>query len=212
MARIPALCESCGKTFPSGIQLDGGHHNTFIGFKFKCPHCGGTGQIVDGTYDSPDGVISLVKIFANRRISADQVAQIKQILEEAKRTDASPEDITAQLEDADAGDLAKALWSWICDGTNRTAGLGQWISVILAVLAMIASSKSNVTEDDVRRIMKEQEQQHQVAPAPRITPLTLPAYRMQVKPAPGEPSQNSPCPCGSGKKYKHCHGTKRWDV
>lgn len=22
------------------------------------------------------------------------------------------------------------------------------------------------------------------------------------------PPRNSPCPCGSGKKYKHCHGGK----
>jgi preprotein translocase subunit SecA len=22
----------------------------------------------------------------------------------------------------------------------------------------------------------------------------------------GEVSRNAPCPCGSGKKYKHCHG------
>jgi uncharacterized protein YecA (UPF0149 family) len=21
-----------------------------------------------------------------------------------------------------------------------------------------------------------------------------------------EPGRNDPCPCGSGKKYKHCHG------
>ena len=30
-------------------------------------------------------------------------------------------------------------------------------------------------------------------------------------PAPGaaaEPSRNQPCPCGSGRKYKHCHGTR----
>jgi len=24
----------------------------------------------------------------------------------------------------------------------------------------------------------------------------------------GPPTRNSPCPCGSGKKYKHCHGKK----
>ena len=24
--------------------------------------------------------------------------------------------------------------------------------------------------------------------------------------APGEPARNRPCPCGSGRKYKHCHG------
>ncbi|HEX8519185.1 MAG TPA: SEC-C metal-binding domain-containing protein [Pseudonocardia sp.] len=22
----------------------------------------------------------------------------------------------------------------------------------------------------------------------------------------GEPARNRPCPCGSGRKYKHCHG------
>ncbi|MDQ4105436.1 MAG: SEC-C metal-binding domain-containing protein [Actinomycetota bacterium] len=22
----------------------------------------------------------------------------------------------------------------------------------------------------------------------------------------GEPARNAPCPCGSGKKYKRCHG------
>ncbi|MCE1172392.1 MAG: SEC-C domain-containing protein, partial [Azovibrio sp.] len=28
------------------------------------------------------------------------------------------------------------------------------------------------------------------------------------QPAQGEPKvgRNDPCPCGSGKKYKHCHG------
>jgi preprotein translocase subunit SecA len=23
----------------------------------------------------------------------------------------------------------------------------------------------------------------------------------------GKVARNDPCPCGSGKKYKHCHGT-----
>ncbi|MFP4239466.1 MAG: SEC-C metal-binding domain-containing protein, partial [Rhodosalinus sp.] len=22
----------------------------------------------------------------------------------------------------------------------------------------------------------------------------------------GDPGRNDPCPCGSGKKFKHCHG------
>jgi preprotein translocase subunit SecA len=25
----------------------------------------------------------------------------------------------------------------------------------------------------------------------------------------GGPSRNAPCPCGSGKKYKRCHGDPR---
>jgi glycosyltransferase involved in cell wall biosynthesis len=30
--------------------------------------------------------------------------------------------------------------------------------------------------------------------------------QLPAAPSSGGPSRNSPCPCGSGKKYKHCHG------
>ncbi|MBO6572122.1 MAG: SEC-C domain-containing protein [Balneola sp.] len=37
-------------------------------------------------------------------------------------------------------------------------------------------------------------------------------YNVQPKKTPfkkdEEPGRNAPCPCGSGKKYKHCHGKK----
>ncbi|WP_366972914.1 SEC-C metal-binding domain-containing protein [Thermoflexus sp.] len=29
---------------------------------------------------------------------------------------------------------------------------------------------------------------------------------MQAEPASRAIGRNDPCPCGSGKKYKHCHG------
>jgi preprotein translocase subunit SecA len=42
-----------------------------------------------------------------------------------------------------------------------------------------------------------------------------PGARIQAEAAPAQPftreqpkvGRNEPCPCGSGKKYKHCHGT-----
>jgi len=46
------------------------------------------------------------------------------------------------------------------------------------------------------------------APAPRPVVTRLAAAEID----PNDPStwgkvqRNSPCPCGSGKKYKHCHG------
>lgn len=52
------------------------------------------------------------------------------------------------------------------------------------------------------------------APAPASTAQVPKAY-MRVKPEDRDPNdpatwgrvaRNSPCPCGSGKKYKHCHG------
>ncbi|WP_435673784.1 SEC-C metal-binding domain-containing protein [Neptunicoccus cionae] len=58
----------------------------------------------------------------------------------------------------------------------------------------------------------------QAAAAPAST--TEPAAQPQQEPAAaavafdendestwGTPGRNSPCPCGSGKKFKHCHGS-----
>ena len=42
------------------------------------------------------------------------------------------------------------------------------------------------------------------APAP-VTQLQYSAAEVEPT-APGGTSKNAPCPCGSGKKYKRCHG------
>jgi preprotein translocase subunit SecA len=46
------------------------------------------------------------------------------------------------------------------------------------------------------------------APAPAApSPDALPAGANPDDPSTwGDVGRNSPCPCGSGKKFKHCHG------
>ena len=45
-----------------------------------------------------------------------------------------------------------------------------------------------------------------------LTPTPAPVAQLQYSAAeiepttPGGTSKNAPCPCGSGKKYKRCHG------
>ena len=50
---------------------------------------------------------------------------------------------------------------------------------------------------EVRQPVPEKGARQQVSEAPR-QPATMPANR--------KVSRNEPCPCGSGKKFKHCHG------
>ncbi|MBJ9668997.1 SEC-C domain-containing protein [Burkholderia cenocepacia] len=210
MARIPAICDSCGKTFPSDIALEGsGHSNQFIGFKFKCPYCGGMGTVASGTYDHENGVISLVKVFTSPGMTADRIAQIQQVLEDARRADSSVDDVKARLEGIGEG------FSALLDIANRSSGLAAWIgaaATVAALLYQIASSNGQVTESDVRHIMREQEQQQMVPSAPPQTSLGARAFKLRAAQVDGVQSQGSPCACGSGKKYKHCHGKKRWQV
>ncbi|MFA5490223.1 MAG: SEC-C metal-binding domain-containing protein, partial [Candidimonas sp.] len=41
---------------------------------------------------------------------------------------------------------------------------------------------------------------------PGIAPEQAPTPARSPAAAQPKPGRNDPCPCGSGKKYKHCHG------
>jgi uncharacterized protein YecA (UPF0149 family) len=43
----------------------------------------------------------------------------------------------------------------------------------------------------------------------RTEPLIKPQFIKQPQPLRfgSQPGRNEPCPCGSGKRYKHCHGS-----
>jgi preprotein translocase subunit SecA len=63
-------------------------------------------------------------------------------------------------------------------------------------------------------VMVQRPEPEQQAPALGVGRATgaMPAPGRNRRPAPGQavgsdgPSRNAPCPCGSGRKYKRCHG------
>ena len=68
-----------------------------------------------------------------------------------------------------------------------------------------------LTEDEQKEMMRAlllQQQALQVAEAnDGVPPAPLVEGFDEMDPATwGNPGRNDPCPCGSGKKFKHCHG------
>jgi preprotein translocase subunit SecA len=74
-----------------------------------------------------------------------------------------------------------------------------------------------LTEDEQRQMMLQQAAQQGIAPvaddapapaSPALEPVAAPTQEF-VEDDPttwGNPGRNGKCPCGSGKKFKHCHG------
>ena len=44
------------------------------------------------------------------------------------------------------------------------------------------------------------------APAPTVSEGAIEGFDENNRETWGTPGRNDPCPCGSGKKFKHCHG------
>jgi preprotein translocase subunit SecA len=71
-----------------------------------------------------------------------------------------------------------------------------------------------MTEEEQQALMQEMLQQQQAAQAdavegdgtPEFEPL-VDGFNENDPSTWGNPGRNDPCPCGSGKKFKHCHGS-----
>ena len=70
---------------------------------------------------------------------------------------------------------------------------------------MFAALVDGAKRDAVRYLFHVQVEQQQEAPKPSIE-LAGPAAAKRRQAISGKIGRNSPCPCGSGKKYKRCHG------
>ena len=76
-------------------------------------------------------------------------------------------------------------------------------------LAQIRPLSDDEREEMQRRITEEQKARERAAAAPNAEnrPTPLVEGFDETDPATwGNPGRNEPCPCGSGRKFKHCHG------
>ena len=82
-------------------------------------------------------------------------------------------------------------------------------------LAQIRPLSEEERQAMMRQLMAQQRAQQEAVARAHAEPVTEPAAAGQPAPAfrdddPaswGNPGRNDPCPCGSGKKFKHCHGS-----
>ena len=89
-------------------------------------------------------------------------------------------------------------------------------SMLNALRADVTQHLSRIrplTEEERAEMMRQMIAQQQMAqtpasaPAPAEAPQPALAGFDEADPSTwGNPGRNDPCPCGSGQKFKHCHG------
>ncbi|AMM14206.1 hypothetical protein AX768_08980 [Burkholderia sp. PAMC 28687] len=167
------------------------------------------GTIVDGEYKNDGKRIRLVKLLASPGMTAERLRNVQDVLEQALSGEVPREELEQKLE-AEGNGLSQLL-----DFAEEHQGLGGWLSLLIAIIALvyqIASSSASVSETDVGKIV-DQKLEQQASPQQRSARFGARAFKLKAdQPTSGQTSQNSLCPCKSGKKFKHCHGVKRWSL
>ena len=84
MAKIPAVCNNCGKLFPSGFNFSG-RDNIFVNCTAgPCPYCGSNGKIPNGIYSA---LSDTALAFVSGKIKATQLKHFIEIIKLAKKQD-----------------------------------------------------------------------------------------------------------------------------
>ena len=198
MPRVPAVCDSCGAFFPSPIEVTNSTDITFGGIGVgPCPRCGGTGHVPDGTYNFVGDTIELL---SGPQRSRSELERLAAILRDAQKRGASVEQVRDEVR-REVPELTS-----LADALPRTRNeLYAFITLILAILALLLSEarRTGDTKIEVTQIFN---LVTQTAPAPQAQKPARSSSKLKSKP-PGSSKigRNAPCPCGTGKKYKHCH-------
>lgn len=184
--------------FPSGFAFENATNITFSGcIAGPCPVCRGQGDVLDGTFDFIGDTIRLLQ---GPSATVDRLHRLAAILREAQQRDASADEIRRKVED-DLPELSR-----ISDLLPRTRQeLYAFITLLLAVIAlMIQTGKKN---GDIN-ISIDQVINNCVVQGERASPVGSSQPQQALVPVKSRAvaGRNDPCPCGSGRKYKHCHG------
>lgn len=187
MVNIPAFCDICGAAFPSGFAFENCRNIHLQGNKSgPCPRCGGMGSVIDGVFDIAGDVI---KILAAPKRTIESLQKLSELLKEAAVKKQSAEDISSKIEKElpEYSSIAKYI-------PKNATELVAWLTLILVAIQTI----NNLGKDeapDINIILNQSVEQS--VEQKNYYPFVIPET---------PPSRNSPCPCGSGKRYKHCCG------
>lgn len=88
--------------------------------------------------------------------------------------------------------------------------LKEKVTILICHLTLKQASEEDLREQEARQKNQKLNAFHEdfnkKSVAPENHPAEVAPVQQMQQPQWGNISRNSPCPCGSGKKYKHCHG------
>jgi uncharacterized protein YecA (UPF0149 family) len=187
MADLPVVCDNCGRFFraPNIIGGSGGTFTMMNVAVSPCPYCGGRGHVPDGVYELWKDTIRAVW---SSRPTVEDLRALERVVEQAQTQGLSPDETAQRVEEL--GDRFKRFSDFIREHAVQLTLLVMMLELLLR-MAQSPNVIVNVEQPPpVEVVIQQLPERGGSATEPEVPKV----------------GRNEPCPCGSGKKYKHCHG------
>jgi hypothetical protein len=199
MAPIPVVCDSCKKLWVTeslfGVEGEGAASVTMKNVAVSpCPYCGGTGHVPDGLYELRSNAAHYFG-----KLNVDELRALLYVAQDAPLHTLDADLVAARI--AHEVPSASAIASQVKNSGMSMSALVTWLTLLAAVLQILIPL---VHHDE--SLSAQQIEKAFVSALEHVRDETTPPKHPAPKPTQAKPGRNDPCSCGSGKKYKHCHG------
>lgn len=210
MIAMPAICDTCDTIFPSGFFTGNGRRH-FIGCTSgPCPTCNGMGHVPDGSYSIMEDTIEILSA-PERSIS--ELMRFSEILNAAQSQNLSVEQVVQEIQSTTPS--LSPLLSFM-----RKEDFRFWLTTMISILSLVVtiSNSNNSTEQDssdsqpqieIEQVINHIYQINDIDTENLISLNQNSIENTVIKPPPIRTEKfqrNDPCYCGSGVKFKRCHG------
>ena len=202
MQEIPAKCGYCGNLFPSGYGFDPGVTGVEASMKVSenapvstpCPMCRRRrGRVLAGEFEFVKDTMSLL---SGPQSTMDDLERLAAFLKDLQGADANADEIQKRAESAGVSDVVSKLLASRPARMEVATWLGLLATLIVPLIVAYLNGSAEKPEPS-EVIYNYHEYQHEV---------TVQAPMQTDEQAVGKVGRNDPCQCGSGKKFKKCHG------
>ena len=162
-----------------------------------CPRCFSTSRVLEGTINIWGNTIHILR---GTNATAAQLARLQEVLRNAQQKQQPREEVVREVERAGFGAVAKQLLI-----PKDAAGFYALVGALLVAIPLLKEPHPAKHEDTTQIVNQVIEQIYQTPPPMPTRSAPAPAAKHPAAHGP-KPGRNEPCPCGSGKKYKHCCG------
>ena len=204
--QMPAACGNCGYLYPSGYYFDPagtGVRPSVMVFEnlpvtTPCPMCGKhKSRVMASEYRL---VKSTMRFLQSPKRTAEEREWLETLLRGAQERGESVEEIREKAS-KEAPDLSVTLGKLLA---YRTEIMG--LPTRLALLANTAGKVSAVEGDVSTAKLEPSQVIYESVNEYNVLKVQAPSATDEERLSTAKLGRNDPCPCGSGKKFKKCHG------
>lgn len=204
---IPAECGSCGYLYPSGYGFDPADTGIEVSMTVfehaevqePCPMCGRQrSRVLAGEHQL---IRDARKLLIDSDRDAGELDRLSKFLQDSQERDDSADGVREKAKE-ELQELS-GLVEELLDASPPRIEVATWRTLLVGTLRALETRQEDDSDDKLEpsQVIYGSLNRYNVT-----TVQPSPAMEDQQH-APQKVGRNDPCPCGSGKKYKKCHGS-----